>query len=121
MYGAGSSRDWAAKGAYLLGVKAVIAESFERIHRSNLVEMGVLPLEFTEGQNAEKLRLTGFELVSISGIASLTLGKLLDVTTTNADGTATKFRVKSRVDSAIEVEYFRHGGILPFVLRQAMA
>ena len=121
MYGAGSSRDWAAKGTYLLGVKAVIAESFERIHRSNLVEMGVLPLEFADGQNAEKLGLTGLESVSISGIAGLTSGKLLDVTSTTAAGKATKFRVKCRVDSAIEVEYFRHGGILPFVLLHAMA
>ena len=121
MYGAGSSRDWAAKGANLLGVKAVIAESFERIHRSNLVEMGVLPLEFVDGQNAEKLGLTGLESVSISGIAGLTFGKLLDVISTTATGKATKFRVKCRVDSAIEVEYYSQGGILPFVLRQAMA
>jgi aconitate hydratase len=120
MYGAGSSRDWAAKGAYLLGVKAIIAESFERIHRSNLVEMGVLPLEFTDGQNAEILGLTGLELVSITGVVDLTPGKLLDVTTTTADVKATKFKVKCRVDSSIEEEYFRHGGILPFVLRQAM-
>ncbi len=120
MYGAGSSRDWAAKGAYLLGVKAVIAESFERIHRSNLVEMGILPLEFTNGQNAEKLGLTGSESISISGITKLTPGKMLEVTATAADGKAMKFTVKCRVDSAIEVEYFAHGGILPYVLRQAM-
>ena len=121
MYGAGSSRDWAAKGAYLLGVKAVIAESFERIHRSNLVEMGVLPLEFTDGQNAERLGLTGLDLFSITGIVDLKPGKLLDATASSADGKATKFRVKCRVDSAVEVEYFRHSGILPFILRQAMA
>ena len=120
MYGAGSSRDWAAKGAYLLGVKAVIAESFERIHRSNLVEMGVLPLEFTDGETADKLGLTGLESVSISGITNLTPGKRLEVTATAADGKATKFRAKCRVDSAIEVEYFAHGGILPYVLRQAI-
>jgi aconitate hydratase len=120
MYGAGSSRDWAAKGAYLLGVKAVIAENFERIHRSNLVEMGVLPLEFTDGQNAEKLGLTGLESISISGITNLTPGKLLEVTATAAGGKSIQFKVKCRVDSAIEVEYFAHGGILPFVLKQAM-
>lgn len=120
MYGAGSSRDWAAKGAYLLGVKAVIAESFERIHRSNLVEMGVLPLEFTNGENVDKLGLTGLESVSISGITSLTPRKLLQVTATAADGKATSFTAKCRVDSAIEVEYYAHGGILPYVLRQAM-
>ena len=120
MYGAGSSRDWAAKGAYLLGVQAVIAESFERIHRSNLVEMGVLPLEFTNGENAEKLGLTGFESISISGIADMTPGKRLQVTATAAGGKAIGFTVKCRVDSAIEAEYIAHGGILPYVLRQAM-
>jgi aconitate hydratase len=120
MYGAGSSRDWAAKGAYLLGVKTVIAESFERIHRSNLVEMGVLPLEFTNGQNADNLGLTGLESVSISGITNLTPGKTLEVTATAADGKAIKFKAKCRVDSSIEVEYYRHGGILPFVLRGAV-
>ena len=120
MYGAGSSRDWAAKGTQLLGVRAVIAESFERIHRSNLVEMGVLPLEFTGGQTAESLGLTGRESVSISGIAALAPGKRLEVTAETADGKTIRFPVKCRVDSAIEVEYLRHGGILPFVLRQAM-
>lgn len=120
MYGAGSSRDWAAKGAYLLGVKAVIAESFERIHRSNLVEMGVLPLEFTNGKNADKLGLTGLESVSISGITNLTPGKILEVTATATDGKAIQFKVKCRVNSAMEADYYRHGGILPFVLKQVI-
>ncbi|MBP7830529.1 MAG: aconitate hydratase AcnA, partial [Kiritimatiellae bacterium] len=116
LYGAGSSRDWAAKGTRMLGVRAVIAESFERIHRSNLVEMGVLPLEFTGGQNAEKLGLTGREEIAIAGIAdALEPGKLLQVT-----AGAKTFEVKCRIDSAIEVEYYRQGGILPYVLRQAV-
>lgn len=118
MYGAGSSRDWAAKGTYLLGVKAVIAESFERIHRSNLVEMGVLPLEFVDGQNAESLGLTGRERYSITGIAKdLKPHKLLDVA---VDGGKKSFKVKCRIDSAIEVDYYRHGGILQYVLRDVM-
>ena len=117
LYGAGSSRDWAAKGTRMLGVRAVIAESFERIHRSNLVEMGVLPLEFTGGQNAEKLGLTGREEIAIAGIAdALAPGKRLQVTA----GTKT-FEVRCRIDSAIELEYYRQGGILPYVLRQAMS
>jgi len=98
-------------------VKAVIAESFERIHRSNLVEMGVLPLEFTGGQTADSLGLTGREKVTITGIANnLTPGKLLDVT---ADGKT--FKVKCRIDSPVEIDYYRHGGILPYVLRGAMS
>ncbi len=118
MYGAGSSRDWAAKGTALLGVRAVIAESYERIHRSNLVEMGVLPLEFVDGQNAESLGLTGEEQFSITGIAEdLTPGKRLQVTATAGDKTIT-FDALCRIDSPIEVEYYRHGGILPYVLRQ---
>lgn len=121
MYGAGSSRDWAAKGTQLLGVKAVIAESFERIHRSNLVEMGVMPLEFTGGQTAESLGLTGDERIAIGGIAhGFAPGATLDVVATKPDGGTVAFKVKSRVDSAIELDYYRHGGILPYVLRQAM-
>ena len=121
LYGAGSSRDWAAKGPYLLGVKAVIAESFERIHRSNLVEMGVLPLQFTEGATAESLGMTGRERITVQGIAnSFAPGKVLDVVAETADGRRKTFTVKARVDSAIELEYYRHGGILPYVLRQAM-
>ncbi len=121
MYGAGSSRDWAAKGTYLLGVKAVIAESFERIHRSNLVEMGVLPLEFVEGQNAAALGLNGRETYTIRGIADdLAPAKLLDVEATGPDGAVKSFKAKCRIDSAIEVDYYRHGGILPYVLRDVM-
>lgn len=121
LYGAGSSRDWAAKGTYLLGVRAVIAESFERIHRSNLVEMGVLPLEFVDGENAESLGLTGTESFDISGIAdNLTPGKLLNVTATTQDGNTVNFQVKCRIDTPIEVDYYRHGGILQYVLRDVM-
>ena len=122
MYGAGSSRDWAAKGTYLLGVRAVIAESFERIHRSNLVEMGVLPLEFVDGQNAAALGLTGLERYDIDGIAAdLKPGKLLPVTAVAPDGSRRTFHVKCRIDSPIEIDYYRHGGILQYVLRQAIA
>ena len=119
LYGAGSSRDWAAKGTYLLGVKTVIAESFERIHRSNLVEMGVLPLEFVDGQTAESLGITGKETFTIEGIADLRAGDMLNVTAVEGEKSIT-FQVKSRIDSHIEVEYFRHGGILPYVLRDMM-
>jgi len=121
MYGAGSSRDWAAKGTALLGVKAVIAESYERIHRSNLVEMGVLPLQFIEGQNADSLGLTGRELFSIGGIAEgLVPGKLLTVRAAADDGKTVMFKALCRIDAPIEVEYFRHGGILQYVLRNMM-
>jgi aconitate hydratase len=120
MYGAGSSRDWAAKGTYLLGVKAVIAESFERIHRSNLVEMGVLPLEFVDGQTADSLGLHGRETYSLRGIAhGFTPGKILEVTA-ELNGQVKTFKAKARVDSAVEVDYLRHGGILPYVLRGAL-
>jgi aconitate hydratase len=122
MYGAGSSRDWAAKGTFLLGVKAVIAESFERIHRSNLVEMGVLPLEFVDGQNGESLGLDGTETYAIGGISEgLTPHKSLPVTATKTDGTVVSFNTLCRIDSAIEVEYVNHGGILQYVLRDVMA
>ncbi len=118
-YGMGSSRDWAAKGTLLLGIRAVIAESFERIHRSNLVGMGVLPLQFLDGQNRASLGLTGRETFAIAGIAEdLTPGKLITVTATRDDGTQQTFQVRSRLDSAIDSEYYRHGGILPFVLRR---
>ncbi|MBV7529115.1 aconitate hydratase AcnA [Chitinophaga sp. sic0106] len=117
-YGSGSSRDWAAKGTNLLGVKAVLAESYERIHRSNLVGMGVLPLEYINGQTAELLGLTGTELYSISGIAeALEPGKLLTVTATPAEGNNIVFNVKCRLDSAIEIAYYTNGGILQYVLR----
>ncbi len=120
MYGAGSSRDWAAKGTSLLGVRAVIAESYERIHRSNLVEMGVLPLEFVDGQTAESLGLTGAETFSIAGLnEGLAPGKRLAVTAASEQGEI-GFEVLCRIDSPIEVAYYRHGGILPYVLREAL-
>lgn len=118
-YGSGSSRDWAAKGASLLGIKAVIAESYERIHRSNLVGMGVLPLEYADGDSAEKLNLTGKEKFSITGIsAGLTPLKMLDATAEKANGEKVHFKVRCRIDSPIEVEYYLNGGILNYVLRQ---
>lgn len=117
-YGSGSSRDWAAKGTFLLGVKAVIAESYERIHRSNLVGMGVAPLIFTDGQNAESLGLDGTETYSISGLAeNLTPHKMLDVKAVHASGKETNFKAEARFDSAIEIEYYKNGGILQYVLR----
>ncbi|MCE4625243.1 MAG: aconitate hydratase AcnA [Desulfurococcales archaeon] len=118
-YGAGSSRDWAAKGPALLGVKAVIAESFERIHRSNLVGMGILPLEFMPGENAEKLGLDGSEEYDIIGISEgLYPGKILTVRARKKDGRVIEFKVKARLDTPIEVEYYKHGGILQYVLRR---
>ncbi|MCG2461151.1 aconitate hydratase AcnA [Flavobacteriaceae bacterium F89] len=118
-YGSGSSRDWAAKGASLLGVKAVIASSYERIHRSNLVGMGVLPLKFKQGEDANSLGLSGRETISITGIeAGLKPGKELDVTARKEDGSEIKFKTLTRLDSEIEIEYLRHGGILQYVLRQ---
>lgn len=120
-YGTGSSRDWAAKGTYLLGVKAVIAESFERIHRSNLVGMGVLPLQFVDGQNAASLGLTGTEEYFITGIREgLQPRKRLQVTARRDDGSEVRFEVLCRLDTPIEVEYYRHGGILQKVLRQIL-
>jgi aconitate hydratase len=113
-YGTGSSRDWAAKGTYLLGVKAVIAESFERIHRSNLVGMGVLPLQFKEGESAKSLGLTGKEKYTITGIANgLTPRKELTIKADDKE-----FQVIARIDTPDEIEYYRHGGILQYVLRQ---
>ncbi len=118
-YGSGSSRDWAAKGTALLGIKAVIAESFERIHRSNLVGMGVLPLQFLEGQSAEHLGLQGDEIFDIEGIAEgLTPGKRLRVVARKSDGSTVEFEVLTRLDSEIEIAYYHHGGILQYVLRQ---
>ncbi|MCC6538082.1 MAG: aconitate hydratase, partial [Bryobacterales bacterium] len=122
-YGSGSSRDWAAKGVKLLGVKAVIAESFERIHRSNLVGMGVLPCEFVAGQNRESLGLTGAETFDIHGVVAAVGGgaKTANVTATRADGSKLEFTVKVRIDTPQEAEYYRNDGILPFVLRQVAA
>jgi len=125
-YGSGSSRDWAAKGPKLLGVRAVIAESFERIHRSNLVGMGILPLQFIEGENAESLGLTGEEVFSFPGLTGLLAerlanGRSLTVRATAADGPMKKFVAKVRIDTPQEIEYFEHGGILQYVLRQLAA
>ena len=119
-YGSGSSRDWAAKGPMLLGVRAVIAESFERIHRSNLIGMGILPLEFLAGESRESLALTGEEVYDIVGLAErITPGTRLRVRTSGVDGTgAREFGVTVRIDTPDEAEYFRHGGILQYVLRQ---
>ncbi len=116
-YGAGSSRDWAAKGTALLGVKAVIAESFERIHRSNLVGMGVIPFEFTGGDTRKSLDLTGDETVSISGLDTIEPLQEVPCTITMADGTAKEIMLKCRIDTAIEIEYIEHGGVLHYVLR----
>ena len=116
-YGSGSSRDWAAKGPYLQGIKAVIAEGYERIHRSNLVGMGVLPLQFLPGQNAESLGLTGKETFNIpTNGGNLKVGQPLDVTT----DCGKKFQVKVRIDTEPELAYFQNGGILHYVLRKLM-
>lgn len=118
-YGSGSSRDWAAKGTFLLGIKAVIAESYERIHRSNLVGMGVLPLQYMEGENASVLELTGREQFRITGVdGGITPLKILEVNAQSDNGKEIKFRVTARLDSEIEIEYYTHGGILQYVLRQ---
>ena len=120
-YGTGSSRDWAAKGTFLLGVKAVIAESFERIHRSNLVGMGVLPLMFTGGQTRQSLKLVGDETVEITGISTgLVPQKELAAIITRADGSKEQISLLCRIDTADELEYYRHGGILQYVMRQIM-
>ncbi|MGB9601958.1 MAG: aconitase family protein, partial [Limisphaerales bacterium] len=121
-YGTGSSRDWAAKGTNLLGVKAVIAQSFERIHRSNLVGMGVLPLQFKEGINAQTLGLNGSETFDILGLNNnLTPRQELTLVIHRGDGSISKTPIICRIDTAIEVEYYRHGGILPYVLRQLLS
>jgi aconitate hydratase len=118
-YGSGSSRDWAAKGTLLLGVKAVLAESFERIHRSNLVNMGVLPLEFKAGQTAASLKLTGRESYDVIGMKdSLTHAGDVTVRATAADGCVTEFVAKVRIDTPEELVAYRNGGILPYVVRQ---
>ncbi len=120
-YGSGSSRDWAAKGTKLLGVRAVIVESFERIHRQNLVGMGVLPLEFPEGESADTLGLDGHEVFTIRGLTPLNDGEVpstVAVTATKDDGSVISFDAKLRIDTPTEAEFYRHGGVLPFVLRQ---
>ena len=123
-YGSGSSRDWAAKGTKLLGVRAVIAESYERIHRSNLVGMGVLPLQFNSGVTAMSLKLTGEELFEIGGLVEglqsnfAGVSRLLTVNAKSNDGTVIGFHAICRIDTPQEVLYYQHGGILPYVLRQ---
>ncbi|MCA9856209.1 MAG: aconitate hydratase, partial [Dehalococcoidia bacterium] len=120
-YGTGSSRDWAAKGPNLQGVRAAIAESFERIHRSNLVGMGILPLEFTNGESVKTLGLTGLERFYIQGIeAGLTPRQTLTVRALADDGSEKEFTVRSRIDTPVEVEYYENGGILQYVLRQLL-
>ena len=120
-YGTGSSRDWAAKGTQLLGIKAIIAESYERIHRSNLVGMGALPLVFKEGDSWKSLGLDGSETYAISGIEKITPRKTLNVKAVKPDGRAIDFEVSARLDTDIDVEYFKHGGILPYVLRKILS
>src|SRR5665213_45574 len=119
-YGSGSSRDWAAKGTVLLGVRAVIAESFERIHRSNLLGMGVLPLQYRAGESAQSLGLTGFEEFTIEGVSKLAPGMTVEVRAKDKTGKETVFQTVARADTPEEVNYYRHGGILPYVLRQML-
>jgi aconitate hydratase len=119
-YGSGSSRDWAAKGPRLLGVRAVIAESYERIHRTNLVCMGILPLQYRDGESAETLGLSGREVFSIEGLGDGS-AKEVSVCATAEDGSETRFTARVRIDTPQEVEYYRHGGILHYVLRQLAA
>jgi aconitate hydratase len=121
-YGSGSSRDWAAKGTFLLGVRAVIAESFERIHRSNLVQMGVLPLQFLEGQGHQSLGLTGEETYELRGVpGAIESSSYIQATAVKPDGQTVKFELRARIDTVQEAEYYRNGGILPYVLRQVIA
>ncbi|MDH4191920.1 MAG: aconitate hydratase, partial [Betaproteobacteria bacterium] len=120
-YGTGSSRDWAAKGTQLLGVKAVIARSFERIHRSNLVGMGVLPLQFTGSDSALSLGLKGDEIIEITGLDDLQPQQDLTLRIQRADGSRSEVKVKSRIDTPIEIDYYKHGGILPYVLRELLS
>ena len=116
-YGTGSSRDWAAKGTILLGVEAVIATSYERIHRSNLVGMGVLPLQFQEGESADSLGLDGSETFDINISDDLKPGDLVDVKAEKSNGDIINFKAKCRIDTPVEIDYFRDGGILHYVLR----
>jgi aconitate hydratase len=125
-YGSGSSRDWAAKGPMLLGIRAVIAESYERIHRSNLVGMGVLPLQFKPGETAQSLSLTGEELYTIAGLDDqfgkrFSAGRELSVTAQPTKGDPIRFSVAVRIDTPQEMRYYENGGILPYVLRQLLS
>jgi aconitate hydratase len=119
-YGSGSSRDWAAKGTFMLGIRAVIAESYERIHRSNLIGMGVLPLQYMAGENRESLGLTGEETFTIHGLYSGLAARSKVEVEVQADGASRRFQALARIDTAVELEYYRHGGILQFVLRQLL-
>ncbi len=124
-YGSGSSRDWAAKGPRLLGVRVVVAESFERIHRSNLIGMGILPLEFPAGESAASLGLTGEEVFAVEGIAAgvasgFAAGREVTVVARREDGSEVRFAARVRLDTPKEVDYYRHGGILQYVLRQLL-
>lgn len=119
-YGSGSSRDWAAKGPRLLGIRVVIAESFERIHRSNLIGMGILPLEFPQGVTRKTLRLTGKERIDISNLQSLQPGATVPVTLTRADGSQEAIPCRCRIDTATELTYYRNDGILHYVIRNML-
>ncbi len=120
-YGMGSSRDWAAKGTQLLGLKAVIATSYERIHRNNLVGMGVLPLEFKAGDSAEILGLDGSEYFTIEGLAEVKAGGVLSVKVEKLNGEASAFEVIVRLDTPVDLKYYLNGGILPYVLRERLS
>jgi aconitate hydratase len=117
-YGAGSSRDWAAKGPKLLGVRAILAESFERIHRSNLIGMGILPIQFPPGQSAQSLGLTGEETITVRGLAPAVADPTRRQVEVQADGTT--FPARVRLDTRREADYYRHGGVLPYVLRSLL-
>jgi aconitate hydratase len=124
-YGSGSSRDWAAKGPKLLGIRVVLAESFERIHRSNLVGMGILPLQYLPGENRTSHALSGEEVFAVEGLPALLAsgvgaGKKVTVKAKGADGSLKTFQALVRIDTPQEAEYYRHGGILPYVLRQLL-
>jgi aconitate hydratase len=119
-YGTGSSRDWAAKGPKLLGIRAVIAESFERIHRSNLLGMGILPLQFLPGEDRDSLGLSGEEVYTINGLDRLVPGAQITILAEDAKGKRKEFSALVRIDTPNEIEYYRHGGILPYVLRQTL-
>jgi aconitate hydratase len=121
MYGAGSSRDWAAKGPALLGVRAVIAESFERIHRSNLIGMGVVPMEFPDGQTAAAIGLDGTESISIRGSGPLVPRGRHEAVARKPDGREIRFALRNRIDTPVEIDYYESGGILPYVLRQLLS
>jgi aconitate hydratase len=121
-YGTGSSRDWAAKGTKLLGVKVVVAQSYERIHRSNLVGMGVLPLQFKEGTTAQTLKLDGTEVYAVVGLSdAIRPQQDLTLNIVRQDGSVENVPVRCRIDTPIEIDYYQHGGILPYVLRQIVA